>query len=110
VDSGEFLDDPAVNLELGTAYLAGLLREFGDARVATAAYNAGPTRVREWWGARRSADLDVWVEQIPYDETRAFVKRVMLSWDEYRRLYGGSLTGPPDASQKAAPREENSKP
>ena len=110
VDSGEFLDDPAVNLELGTAYLAGLLREFGDARVATAAYNAGPTRVREWWGARRSADLDVWVEQIPYDETRAFVKRVMLSWEEYRRLYGGSLTGPPDASQEAAPREENSKP
>jgi soluble lytic murein transglycosylase len=107
VDSGEFLDDPAVNLELGTAYLAGLLREFGDARVATAAYNAGPTRVREWWGARRSADLDVWVEQIPYDETRAFVKRVMLSWDEYRRLYGGSA---PDASKKAAPREEHSKP
>src|SRR5262245_10972578 len=108
VDSGEFLEDPAVNLELGSAYLAGLLREFGDARVAVAAYNAGPTRVREWWGARRSSDLDVWVEQIPYDETRAFVKRVMLGWDEYRRLYSGSLRDPSDDSQKPAPREEKS--
>jgi soluble lytic murein transglycosylase len=47
--------------------------------------------VREWWSARRSEDLDVFVEQIPFNETRAFVKRVMLSWDEYRRLYGASL-------------------
>jgi soluble lytic murein transglycosylase len=85
---GDLLDDPAANLELGTAYLAGLLRQFGDPRLAVAAYNAGPARVREWWAARRSDDVEVWVEQIPYTETRGFVKRVMLSWDEYRRLYG----------------------
>jgi soluble lytic murein transglycosylase len=91
---GDLLDDPASNLELGSAYLAGLLREFGDARLATAAYNAGPNRVREWWRERRSDDLDVWVEQIPFNETRAFVKRVMLSWNEYRRLYGASAAGP----------------
>lgn len=88
--SADLLDDPGANLALGTTYLAGLLREFGDMRLATAAYNAGPARVREWWGARRSEDLDVFVEQIPFNETRAFVKRVMLSWDEYRRLYGGA--------------------
>ncbi|HXJ81645.1 MAG TPA: transglycosylase SLT domain-containing protein [Candidatus Methylomirabilis sp.] len=85
---GDLLDEPAANLELGSAYLAGLLREFGDARLAVAAYNAGPTRVREWWGGRHGEDLEVWVEQIPFDETRGFVKRVMLSWAEYRRLYG----------------------
>jgi soluble lytic murein transglycosylase len=56
-----------------------------------AAYNAGPARVREWTESRRPGDLEVWVEQIPFDETRAFVKRVMLSWEEYRRLYGPSL-------------------
>jgi soluble lytic murein transglycosylase-like protein len=44
--------------------------------------------VREWWAARRSDDLEVFVEQIPFNETQFFVKRVMLSWDEYRRLYG----------------------
>jgi soluble lytic murein transglycosylase len=87
---GDLLDDPAANLELGTAFLAMLLRDFGDPRLATAAYNAGPARVREWWSARRSDDIEVWVEQIPFNETRAFVKRVMLSWDEYRRLYGAS--------------------
>ncbi len=102
-NNGNLLDDPAANLDMGAGYLAGLLREFGDARLAAAAYNAGPTRVREWWAARRSDDLEVWVEQIPFNETRAFVKRVMLSWDEYRRLYGAAtLAEPPPAPVPAA--------
>jgi len=84
----EVLDQPVTNLELGSTFFAGLLREFGDPRLAAAAYNAGPTRVREWWAGRRSDDLEVWVDQIPYNETRAFVKRVMLSYEEYRRIYG----------------------
>jgi soluble lytic murein transglycosylase len=87
-NDGELLNEPGPNLEMGAAFLSGLLKQFGDARLAVAAYNAGPTRVREWWAARRSGDLEVFIEQIPFDETRAFVKRVMLSWDEYRRIYG----------------------
>ena len=86
---GDLLDEPRANLDLGTAFISGLVRELGDPRLAVAAYNAGPRRVREWWAARRSDDLEVWVEQIPFSETRAFVKRVMLAWEEYRRLYGG---------------------
>jgi soluble lytic murein transglycosylase len=86
------LDQPETNLEIGTVFLAGLLKEFGDPRLAAAAYNAGPNRVREWWAGRRSDDLEVWVDQIPYNETRAFVKRVMLSWEEYRRVYGEKPT------------------
>jgi soluble lytic murein transglycosylase len=82
------LDQPLVNLELGSTFFSGLLREFGDARLAAAAYNAGPTRVREWLANRRPDDLEVWVEQIPFNETRAFVKRVWFSWQEYQRLYG----------------------
>jgi soluble lytic murein transglycosylase len=84
---GDLLDLPGPNLALGTAYLAGLVREFTDPRLAVAAYNAGPRRVRQWWGSRRSGDLEVWVEEIPFTETRGFVKRVMHSWQEYRRLY-----------------------
>jgi soluble lytic murein transglycosylase len=84
----EVLDQPVTNLEIGTIFLGGLLREFGDARLAAAAYNAGPTRAREWWANRKTDDLEVWVEQIPFNETRAFVKRVMLSWQEYQRVYG----------------------
>ncbi|HBH00595.1 MAG TPA: hypothetical protein DDZ42_01550 [Candidatus Rokubacteria bacterium] len=83
------LEDPTVNLRLGTRFLAALLREFGDPRLALAAYNAGPARLRRWWSARRTDDVEAFVEQIPYDETRHFVKRVILAWDEYRRIYGG---------------------
>lgn len=83
------LDDPTVNIELGTRFLAGLLRELGDPRLALAAYNAGPRRSREWWRARRTDDVEAFVELIPFDETRQYVKRVMLSWEEYRRIYGG---------------------
>jgi len=85
---GELLDDPGANIEIGTAFLAGLLREFKDPRLALAAYNAGPSRVRQWWQTRRTSDIEAFVEQIPFDETRQYVKRVMFSWDEYRRLYG----------------------
>jgi soluble lytic murein transglycosylase len=83
------LDEPAVNLEIGSVYMSGLVKEFVDPRLAVAAYNAGPRRVREWWAARRSDDIEAWIEQIPFNETRGFVKRVMLSWEEYRRVYGG---------------------
>jgi soluble lytic murein transglycosylase len=85
---GDVLDEPAVNLDIGASYLAGLVRQFGDARLSVAAYNAGPGRVRQWLAAGRPDDMEAWVELIPFDETRGFVKRVMLSWDEYRRLHG----------------------
>ena len=89
-NAGDLLDDPGANLEMGAAFLAGLLKDFGDVRLALAAYNAGPGRLRQWWKARRTSDLEAFVEQIPYDETRQYVKRVMLSWREYTRIYGGS--------------------
>ena len=82
------LEDPGFNIELGTRFLAGLMREFNDPRLALAAYNAGPNRVRQWLSTRRSDDIEAFVEQIPFDETRLYVKKVVLSWDEYRRVYG----------------------
>jgi soluble lytic murein transglycosylase len=85
---GGDLDDPIHNIELGTRFLAGLMREFNDPRLALAAYNAGPTRVRQWLSTRRSDDIEAFVEQIPFDETRLYVKKVVLSWEEYRRIYG----------------------
>ncbi len=82
------LDDPGFNIELGTRFLAGLMREFNDPRLALAAYNAGPKNVRQWMSTRRTDDIEAFVEQIPFDETRLYVKRVVLAWDEYRRIYG----------------------
>jgi len=86
--SDELLEDPRANLELGTAFLAGLMKEFGDPRLALAAYNAGDGRLRQWWKARKTNDLEAFVERIPFDETRDYVRLVMHGWYEYRRLYG----------------------
>jgi len=81
------LDNPVTNLRLGARFLSDLLRQFGDPRLAVAAYNAGPHRVRQWLNQRSADDPEAFVELIPFDETRRFVKRVMTSWEEYQRVY-----------------------
>jgi soluble lytic murein transglycosylase len=92
---GKFKDsrltaDPKFNITLGRAYLDKLVDRFGGSYVlATAAYNAGPNRVRQWmdtYGDPREADTDVvdWIESIPFDETRNYVQRVMENLQVYR--------------------------
>jgi len=82
--------DPKFNITLGKAYLDKLVDRFGGSYVlATAAYNAGPNRVRQWmdtYGDPRQADTDVvdWIESIPFDETRNYVQRVMENLQVYR--------------------------
>jgi soluble lytic murein transglycosylase len=91
------LTDPKVNVTLGRAYLDKLVDRFNGSYVlATAAYNAGPGRVRDWidqYGDPREADTDVvdWIESIPFDETRNYVQRVMENLQVYRsRLTKGA--------------------
>jgi soluble lytic murein transglycosylase len=73
----ESLLDPAFNLPLGAETLAGLVERFdGQVLLALAGYNAGPGAVRRWLPPR-GMDADVWVENIPYNETRAYVQRIM---------------------------------
>ncbi|WP_052469895.1 transglycosylase SLT domain-containing protein [Thiolapillus brandeum] len=67
---------PETNIELGTAYLADVLASLGENPVlATAAYNAGPHRVKRWL-PRNRLPADIWVELIPFKETRGYVQRV----------------------------------
>jgi soluble lytic murein transglycosylase len=80
--------EPPVNITLGSRYLAQLQARFQDPLLAVAAYNAGPHRVQRWVADRPRADMEEFVDQIPFDETRAFAKRVYTSWHHYRRLYG----------------------
>ena len=70
---------PDVNIALGSRYLARLLQDFGGNRmVAAAAYNAGPNRVRQWLGRNNtSLPFDVWIETIPFAETRLYVQNVL---------------------------------
>jgi soluble lytic murein transglycosylase len=83
------LDTPGPNIALGTRYLAQLQKEFGgDLVLALAAYNAGPHVVRRWLKNHHSSqDPETFLEEIPYPETRRYVKRVLGSYDRYRTLY-----------------------
>ncbi len=69
---------PAVNLRIGSAYLAAMRDRFdGNMALATAAYNAGPGPVLRWRSQRATDPMDIWVETIPYAETREYVARVL---------------------------------
>jgi soluble lytic murein transglycosylase len=71
------LFDPDTNLTVGSAHLKALMTEFGDRLpVALAAYNAGPAAARRWLPSNM-LDADIWIENIPYNETRAYVRRVL---------------------------------
>lgn len=102
------LYDADMNITIGTWYLSYLMKRFkNDLYLVSAAYNAGPEVVAAWAGAGRgTADRDMFVETIPYRETRGYVKKVLRNYAEYRRIYGRTdlaaplpLSGP--ASQGA---------
>ena len=71
--------DADKNVPIGSAYLRQMLDKFGGNMIlATAAYNAGPQRVKSWLPRTGCMDADVWVELIPFNETRTYVRRVMF--------------------------------
>ncbi|MGC9387316.1 MAG: transglycosylase SLT domain-containing protein, partial [Hydrogenovibrio sp.] len=79
---------PESNIELGSAYLGYLSEKYNGNRVlATAAYNAGPSRVDKWIPDRTQIAADQWIDTIPFSETRAYVKAVM----EYTTIFKSML-------------------
>ncbi|WP_257454506.1 lytic transglycosylase domain-containing protein [Archangium lipolyticum] len=79
--------EPRENIRLGSAYLGSLQRRFaGNPALAVASYNAGPGAVDRWLSRFPDAELDEWVEQIPVEETRLYVKRVLGSAATYQLL------------------------
>jgi soluble lytic murein transglycosylase len=90
---------PATAIDLGAWYLSELLGRFGDAAVALAAYNAGPRVALPWAASGAGRPIDEWVEDIPYRETRRYVKVVAGAWSAYRLLAGG----PPPVLSETVP-------
>lgn len=90
------INDPALNIQLGSTYLDKQIASFdGSYIMAIAAYNAGPGRVRRWieeFGDPRSGAVDPvdWVESIPYAETRNYTIRVLEGTQVYRRRLGNT--------------------
>ena len=83
--------NPDKNIQLGAAYLSQVHGQFNGNRVlASAAYNAGPGRVRQWLKGANHLGFDVWIESIPFDETRQYVQNVL----SYSVIYGQKLNAP----------------
>ena len=109
----ELITDSSTNLRIGSFYLKLVLDSFGGSDpMAAAAYNAGPARPRRWRGGLMLAP-EVWTENVPFYETRDYVKKVMTNAAIYAALLGnkgpqlrprlGPQIGPRDAEQPPAP-------
>lgn len=83
--------DTSLNIELGTRYMNMMMARFLHPIYATAAYNAGPSRV-DTWIQRYPTDMRIWIESIPFDETRGYVKAVMAYTQVYSALEEGDWT------------------
>lgn len=84
--TAESLYEPRLNIQLGTAYLRDQIDKFGRIEYVAAAYNAGPIRAVQWQ-ASLPADIDEWVEAVPFRETRLYVQGVVRNRLQYERLY-----------------------
>ena len=86
-----------INVRIGTAYFADLMRQFGSEPAALAAYNAGESRVVRWQRERPGAPRDEFIDDIPFPETQNYVRRILGTAEDYRRLYGAreKPAGPP---------------
>jgi soluble lytic murein transglycosylase len=93
--TSQMITDRATNLKIGTNYLKLVLDDFGGSQaMAAAAYNAGPSRPRRW---REGATLEpaIWAENIPFSETRDYVKKVLSNATVYESLLAGQRQSPP---------------
>ena len=88
------------NLHLGISYLSQLIQEFGSYPHAIAAYNAGEEAVRKWTANGRYKEVDEFIEDIPYTETRNYVKRVLTTFFEYNRLFSPAEETPDESLEK----------
>ncbi len=102
--NGNSLDIPETNIPLGVRYLAQMLTEFsGEWTLALAAYNAGPHQVRRWVNTIGYPSAEEFTEEIPFAETRNYVKRVLGSFYRYRLLYDPAFRIAPGVSETAPP-------
>jgi soluble lytic murein transglycosylase len=93
------ITDRDTNIAIGTGYLKLVLDSFGGSMpMAAAAYNAGPGRPRLWRGQTGSPTVEaaIWAENVPFAETRDYVKKVLSNTTSYAAL----LTGQPQSLKK----------
>ena len=89
--SSRILTQPETNIRLGMRYFKDLMNRFGGAHFALAGYNAGERRVARWIAERPGFEQDEFIDDIPFPETQNYVKRILGTADDYRRLYGSGI-------------------
>jgi soluble lytic murein transglycosylase-like protein len=88
VYSHEKLSDPSFNVRLGTTYLRQVLSMFDDnLELSLAGYNGGPYRIKRLWNESGGTDLDHFLEGLGIEESKTYVKRILVLSDSYRQLY-----------------------
>jgi len=88
------LSQPETNVRIGVQYFKDLMDQFGAAHYALASYNAGEARVARWLKDDPGLPPDEFIDSIPFPETQNYVKRILGTAEDYRRLYGGGLLTP----------------
>jgi soluble lytic murein transglycosylase len=83
-----------INLHLGMAFNAEMSRRFGDTHIVLCAYNAGPSRALRWRQYPEAGNVPLFVERIPFTETKGYVKAVLRNRAIYTWLYGTTGLGP----------------
>jgi len=86
------LTRPEINVRIGTTYFAELVKRFGGIAPALASYNAGENRVERWLAERPGVDRDEFIDGIPFPETQGYVKKIIGTAEDYRRLYRTTAT------------------
>ena len=90
---------PRINIEMGIFYFKQVLDQFnGDVELALASYNAGPHRAADWKVRFYGLEKDEFIEEVPFRETRNYIRRILRSYGAYKAIYGSAQnqTQPPN--------------
>lgn len=86
------LKEPAIAIEFGSLFLATLKRQFAKTHIVIAAYNAGPQKVQQWLNDFGDLRDELFVERIPFEQTREYVKKVLTTANLYSALDGKAMS------------------
>ncbi len=108
--SSSLLTNPEANIRMGTLYLADKIREFGSLHYALASYNAGETRLHRWIPERTGLSQEEFIDDMPFYETQNYVRKILATAEDYRRLYGAGAGVLPDDEMPGVTRSVDAEP